>query len=202
MEHVGPFLLDMFLQFLPCKAWRPWLFILFGSSSMLEYFRSINDIVGCDEDGMCQDKKTVTVQSHYFTTANKNLGVVMMRREAWPMHWQTCWNTSANYSIWWIWTSAIGNRIWFQIRESPTSSRMVTWSSLHLYFFMRLPHATFSEHIKTSMLPTKETWVMCSLATNWCEDAQYRSCGKRAHNMREDSRFSRLMMVAMMYMRK
>ena len=49
---------------------------------MLEYFRSINDIVGCDEDGMCQDKKTVTIQSHYFTTANKNLGVVMMRREA------------------------------------------------------------------------------------------------------------------------
>lgn len=44
---------------------------------MLEYFRSINDIVGCDEDGMCQDKKTVTVQSHYFTTANKNLGVVI-----------------------------------------------------------------------------------------------------------------------------
>ena len=50
----------------------------------------------------------------------------------------------------------------------------------------------------------KGTWVMCSLATNWCEDAQYRSCGTRAHNMREDSRFSRLMMVAMMciYMRK
>ena len=41
-----------------------------------------NDTVGCDEDGMCQDKKTVTVQSHYFTTPNKNLGVRMMRREA------------------------------------------------------------------------------------------------------------------------
>lgn len=39
---------------------------------------------------------------------------------------------SAKHSIWWIWTSAIGNRIWFQIGESPTSSRMVTLSSLHL----------------------------------------------------------------------
>ena len=125
---------DMFLQFLPCKAWRPWQFNSFWIFVHVRIFQIHTWHCGMwwrwnvsgqeDSDGavaLFHNSKQEPWCNYWWRRGKRDHVLTHMLEYF-----------SAKYLIWWIWTSAIGNIIWFQIRESPTSSRMVTWSSLHL----------------------------------------------------------------------